>query len=174
MHATPEAAPPAQKLETKTRPARPRVVVPETLHREQRIDWRLVSALTGSGRTKIFEGVAEGTFPEPERDGPRWSRWRAGDVLDWLEANRERHLKAAPASVPDTTLQVAAAALQSAGLTLEDLAHALQAAQQPSMPAKARGRPAKARSTPSPAADADPARKCSARPAAVSTSEATP
>jgi len=64
--------------------------LPETLHREQRLRAEQVFTLTGRARSWVYKRVAEGEFPAPERDGPRCSRWRAGDVLDWLQAQRER------------------------------------------------------------------------------------
>jgi prophage regulatory protein len=58
------------------------------LHPEQRLKLQQVSALTGKGRTKIYAEIKAGAFPAPERDGPRWSRWRAADVLAYLAAKR--------------------------------------------------------------------------------------
>jgi predicted DNA-binding transcriptional regulator AlpA len=88
--------------EVKRRPSRPLAQVPETLHREQRIPLGMVIALTGYGKTKVFGMVAAGELPGPEHDGPRWARWRAGDILDWLECRRQarRDAAAAPAAAP--------------------------------------------------------------------------
>ncbi len=64
------------------------LALPESLHPEQRLKLPQVSALTGKGRTKIYAEIKAGTFPAPERDGPRCSRWRAADVLAYLAAKR--------------------------------------------------------------------------------------
>jgi prophage regulatory protein len=63
--------------------------LPETLHPEQRLHFPQVMTLAGHGRTWIYDKIADGRFPAPERDGPRCSRWRAGDVLEWLQARRD-------------------------------------------------------------------------------------
>lgn len=156
----------------KHRSARPVAPLPETLHPEQRISLALVCALSGRGRTKVFEGVADGTFPAPERDGPRCSRWRAGDVLDWLAAKRERPQKPKPKPVPPetTALLAAIAALREAGLdSLQDLTRELQTAMPPAtaMPSKARGRPANALAVPDAAPGASVPRKRRTHVAAV-------
>lgn len=83
----------AATSEAKRRPARALPQVSAELHPEQRISVDAVCALVGYGRTKVFTDVAAGTFPQPERDGPKLVRWRAGDVLDWLHARRERLLR---------------------------------------------------------------------------------
>lgn len=63
--------------------------LPSSLNPEQRLKFAQVSRLVGKGRTWVYREMCNGNFPQPERDGPRCSRWRAGDVLDWL--NRRRH-----------------------------------------------------------------------------------
>ncbi|MDO9438551.1 AlpA family transcriptional regulator [Hydrogenophaga sp.] len=62
--------------------------LPQSLHPEQRLKLAAVEALTGTKKSKIYQRVKEGRFPAPERDGTRCSRWRAGDVLDFLQAQR--------------------------------------------------------------------------------------
>ncbi|KRC11603.1 hypothetical protein ASE11_19095 [Hydrogenophaga sp. Root209] len=64
-------------------------VLPTTLHPEQRLKLAAVEALTGTKKSKIYAAIAAGKFPAPERDGPRCSRWRAGTVLDYLQARVE-------------------------------------------------------------------------------------
>ena len=64
-------------------------VLPETLHPEQRLNLAAVEALTGTKKSKLYADIAAGKFPAPERDGPRWSRWRAGTVLDHMQARRD-------------------------------------------------------------------------------------
>ncbi len=65
------------------------IVLPETIHPEQRLRLPQVLALCGLGKTKLYADVKEGTFPAPERNGLRCSRWRAGDVLNHLQGKRE-------------------------------------------------------------------------------------
>ena len=96
--------------EIKRRPPRPTVPLPETLHREQRIPLAMVISLTGYGKTKIFAMVAAGELPAPEHDGPRWARWRAGDILEWLEAKRQARRGAAAAPVVAPAVPVASPA----------------------------------------------------------------
>jgi prophage regulatory protein len=62
-----------------------------------RITFGLVQQLTGLGKTKSYAAMKAGKFPQPERDGPRCSRWRVGDILDWLE-ERRRELQALEAA----------------------------------------------------------------------------
>lgn len=61
------------------------LAMPATLHPEQRLPLPQVCALVGLGRTKVYARIAAGDFPAPERDGPRCSRWRAADVLEYLQ-----------------------------------------------------------------------------------------
>lgn len=68
-------------------------VLPTTLHPEQRLPLAAVEALTGTKKSKLYAAIAAGRFPAPERDGPRCSRWRAGDVLEFLQARREAGAK---------------------------------------------------------------------------------
>lgn len=57
------------------------VGLPETLHPEQRLKLPQVLILTGKGKTKLYADIKAGVFPEPEREGTRCSRWRAGTVI---------------------------------------------------------------------------------------------
>ena len=45
-----------------------------------------VSALAGLSRSTVYEFEREGRFPQAVRMGIRCTRWRAGDVTDWLKA----------------------------------------------------------------------------------------
>ncbi len=67
----------------------PIVVLPETIHPEQRLRLSAVEALTGVKKTKLYASIKAGKFPAPERDGPRCSRWRAADILAYLQSKRE-------------------------------------------------------------------------------------
>lgn len=80
--------------------ARTNAPLPEVLNREQRLKLSQVSILVGRGRTGIYKLINEGRLPEPERDGPRCSRWRAGDVLDALAALREAQPVASAPTAP--------------------------------------------------------------------------
>lgn len=57
------------------------IALPETLHPEQRLKLPQVLVLTGKGKTKLYADIKAGTFPGPEREGRRCSRWRAGTVI---------------------------------------------------------------------------------------------
>jgi predicted DNA-binding transcriptional regulator AlpA len=61
---------------------------PDVLQAEERLKLEQVSRLTGWGRSKIYGEVKAGRFPQPERRGIRCTRWRAGDVLAWLQSSR--------------------------------------------------------------------------------------
>jgi predicted DNA-binding transcriptional regulator AlpA len=56
--------------------------LPAGLEREVRLRIGQVLALTGFGRSKLYEEIKAGRFPEPERSSKRCSRWRAGTVID--------------------------------------------------------------------------------------------
>jgi predicted DNA-binding transcriptional regulator AlpA len=73
---------PAAKLPKRERK---RLEVPAVLHDEQRITWPVVEALTGCSDTTLRDLIAKGKFPAPERKGTRWTRFRAGSVLAWLQ-----------------------------------------------------------------------------------------
>lgn len=71
-----------------SRPARELAAIPPAMHVEQRIRIADVAALTGYGRTRIYDLMKKGHFPQPERSGTRCSRWRLGDVLGYMERLR--------------------------------------------------------------------------------------
>lgn len=58
------------------------VNLPANLHPETRLTAEQAQLLTGRGRSKFFADVAAGKLPRPEKDGPRFSRWRAGDLIE--------------------------------------------------------------------------------------------
>jgi prophage regulatory protein len=45
-----------------------------------------VEALTGISRPTLYRWLAAGRFVQPIRLGSRCTRWRAGDVQAWLDA----------------------------------------------------------------------------------------
>jgi prophage regulatory protein len=71
-------------VETKSRAA-----LPETLNPEQRLTCPQLCQLLGVGRTSVYAMVKAGRLPQPQRIGPRISRWRAGDVLAALAPPQE-------------------------------------------------------------------------------------
>ncbi len=46
----------------------------------------VVEKIVGLGKSAIYRRVACGDFPEPVRLSVKCSRWRAGDIAAWLEA----------------------------------------------------------------------------------------
>ncbi len=68
-------------------PARERM--PQPLHAAEVPDALLklvtVQALTGLGKTTLYAMAAAGELV-PIRRGARCTRWRAGDVISWLQA----------------------------------------------------------------------------------------
>ena len=61
---------------------------------ERRLNAREVAAMLGVGLTTLSTLVAQGKFVNPDRVGlasnqeNRPRRWRRGDVVDWLNAER--------------------------------------------------------------------------------------
>jgi prophage regulatory protein len=49
-----------------------------------------VVAVTGTSESSIRRGMAEGTFPQPIKDGLRCTRWVAGDITQWLRNKAAR------------------------------------------------------------------------------------
>ena len=45
-----------------------------------------VKARTGKGRTSIYNGVKNGTFPAPIALGPRSVGWLDSSITDWIES----------------------------------------------------------------------------------------
>lgn len=44
-----------------------------------------VVSRVGMGRSMIYALIGEGRFPKPIKRGPKWSRWRAGDIAGWQQ-----------------------------------------------------------------------------------------
>jgi prophage regulatory protein len=51
---------------------------------DARLKIQTVINVTGISESSIRRKVASGNFPVPIKDGTRCTRWRAGDVTDWL------------------------------------------------------------------------------------------
>lgn len=66
------------------------VELPAVIHPEQRLTAVQAMRLTGRGRSKFYSDVEAGKLPKPERDGPNFVRWRAGDLLAALDAMAAR------------------------------------------------------------------------------------
>ncbi len=64
------------------------IALPTSIHPEQRLNIQAVEVLVGVKRSKVYSLIKAGKFPAPERDGPKCSRWRAADVLDYLQSKR--------------------------------------------------------------------------------------
>lgn len=43
-----------------------------------------VEIVTGMSRSSIYRAIQAGEFPEPIRRGPRFTRWRAAAIQEWL------------------------------------------------------------------------------------------
>jgi predicted DNA-binding transcriptional regulator AlpA len=59
-------------------------LLPAVLNPEQRLTADQAMALAGQGRTQFYGNIKVGKLPQPERDGPRFVRWRAGSLIDAL------------------------------------------------------------------------------------------
>jgi len=46
----------------------------------------IVIEVTGLSKSSIRRRIEAGSFPKPIKDGARCTRWRAGDVTNWLRA----------------------------------------------------------------------------------------
>lgn len=64
----------------------PAVAMAEALSANTLLSLKQVSALVGLTKTPIYRRISESTFPAPLKLSSRASRWRAGDILRWLEA----------------------------------------------------------------------------------------
>ena len=49
-----------------------------------------VAQALGVGRSTLYKMVAEGTFPKPQKIGPRISLWRTSVVNDWLNQQKSK------------------------------------------------------------------------------------
>lgn len=61
-------------------------ILPAVIHQEMRLTADQALQLTGRGRSKFYADVKAGKLPQPERDGPQFARWRAGTLIDALNA----------------------------------------------------------------------------------------
>lgn len=73
-----------------------------------------VSALIGAGRSRIYDLESKGLFPSAIRLGTRCTRWRAGDVTDWLKAQTP----SAPTATKGKATRKPKAGAQAAGAAL--------------------------------------------------------
>ncbi|MFM2056085.1 MAG: hypothetical protein RLY71_470 [Pseudomonadota bacterium] len=76
-----------------------------------------VSAMTGLGRTTLFERTRAGTFSAPVRLGTRCTRWRAADVQAWLKAQQPGELASPAGQAESRPAKPAKAARASQGAT---------------------------------------------------------
>ena len=49
-----------------------------------------VAQALGVGRSTLYKMVAEGSFPKPQKIGPRISFWRTSVVNDWLNQQKAK------------------------------------------------------------------------------------
>ena len=49
-----------------------------------------VAQALGVGRSTLYKMVAEGSFPKPQKIGPRISFWRTSVVNDWLNQQKPK------------------------------------------------------------------------------------
>lgn len=61
-----------------------------------------VAALTGLGRSYLYEMIREGTFPAPIKIGSA-SRWSLGEVAAWIESKRPDPNRPRSLSMADLT-----------------------------------------------------------------------
>ena len=47
---------------------------------------KTVAQKLDAGESSIFQWVREGTFPEPVKRGPKFTRWRSEDVHAWMRS----------------------------------------------------------------------------------------
>ena len=47
---------------------------------------REVERITGMSRSSIYRLMQEGDFPRPVRIGPAAVRWKASDIMAWIES----------------------------------------------------------------------------------------
>ena len=66
---------------------------------EQLLELPAVIKATGIKKTKIYEGIKEGTFPAPAKVG-RASRWPASEVQAWVREQKNARTTAAPRERP--------------------------------------------------------------------------
>jgi predicted DNA-binding transcriptional regulator AlpA len=53
---------------------------------EQRLRLSQIETLSGFKKSKLYKLISEGKFPSPIKiNGGTSSRWRAGDILDYLQ-----------------------------------------------------------------------------------------
>jgi prophage regulatory protein len=74
---------PAQTTKPRSRPIQP---LDPAKMADALLRIRIVEALTGLGRSKIYAMLARDEFPQPVRLSARCTRFRAGDVQAWLAA----------------------------------------------------------------------------------------
>jgi prophage regulatory protein len=48
-----------------------------------------VEAITGRGRSAIYEGIAAGTFPKPVKIGARAVAWPESAIREWIAERME-------------------------------------------------------------------------------------
>lgn len=71
-------------MEVKSR--QPAAAAERSFHPSALLRVSAVEELTGLKRSALYARIAEGKFPRQIILSSRCVRWRAGEILDWLEA----------------------------------------------------------------------------------------
>lgn len=58
----------------------------ENTMQERLLRRREVERITGMSRSSIYRLMQEGEFPRPVRVGPAAVRWRASDIMAWIDS----------------------------------------------------------------------------------------
>ena len=58
----------------------------EDLKLDRLMGLREVCEATGVSRSRIYEGMAAGTFPSNRKIGPKSVRWRLSEVRAWMDS----------------------------------------------------------------------------------------
>jgi len=105
-------------MQTQATPSKQRQRTPQPLDAANNPDALLnvetVSALAGISRATVYQFETEGRFPQAIRLGTRCTRWRAGDVTDWLKAQTP----SAPTATKGKATRKPKAGAQAAGAAL--------------------------------------------------------
>ena len=67
----------------------------ETQPQKRFIRLSQVEMLTGYKRSRLYDFVKAGTFPQPLKIGPRATAWVEGEVQDWINQKIEQRDNAA-------------------------------------------------------------------------------
>ncbi|KPQ26587.1 MAG: prophage regulatory protein [Marinobacter excellens HL-55] len=69
--------------------AQPQTVDTTRQHIDRMLRRKEVEAITGRGRSAIYEGMAAGTFPKPVKIGARAVAWPESVIREWIAERME-------------------------------------------------------------------------------------